>query len=124
MKSRKMSRTQNERGMSLVEIMMGIMLMSVVLLGLAGAAGLAARQVLRGRVDMRQWAAVQGKVDSLMSVGAASVSSGSDVVNGQDIYWTVSGTNPRRIDIVAERLNVTARATAADTIVLYLTNPS
>lgn len=110
--------------MSLVEIMMGIMMMSFVLLGLAGAAGLAARQVLHGRVDMRQWAAVQGKVDSLMSVGAATVSSGSDVVNGHEIYWSVSGTNPRRIDIIAERMNVSARATAADTIVLYLTNPS
>lgn len=124
MKSHTKSSAMNERGMSLVEIMVGIMMMSFVLLGLAGAAALAARQVLHGRVDMRQWATVQSKLDSLVSVGANNVSSGSDVVNGREIYWTVSGTNPRRIDVVAERMNVSARATAADTIVLFLTNPS
>lgn len=124
MNTPKRHRIASERGGSLVELVMGILMLSVVLLGLAGAAGLAARQTTRGRTDMQLWAAVQTKIDSLVSVGGASVSSGSDAVNGNKLSWTVTGVNPKRVNMYVERTLLSSRATVADTIVFFLTNPS
>ena len=113
----------NERGFGLVEVLVGVVLLSSVLLSLAGAAGLAMRRTNVGRLEMHTWAAVQRKADSLMSVGWADVTDGSDVVEGRTMAWTVSGTDPRRIDVVFDRTTMSGRA-VADTIILYMANPN
>ncbi len=82
----------DERGASLVEIIVGMMMLTTALFSLASAAGLALRTTIRGREDLQTWAVVQRKADSLVARGAGNIASGSDVVQGRVISWVVSGS--------------------------------
>ncbi len=113
-------RKRSERGASLIEAMVGMVMMTLILLSLGQAMGLAMRMTVRGREDLRLWADVQQKADSLMTVSVASVVSGSDVVSGRNISWTVTGSNPVRVDLAADRQRVTDMGTSQYDLVLYL----
>ena len=112
--------SRSERGVSLVELVVGMVLLTSVLLGLAGAAGAAARQTYRAKVDLEMWSAIQSEVDSLISVGWGTVASGSDTKGGYPMSWTVSGTNPKRIEFEVERMDLTNRTTVRDTLVFFM----
>ena len=109
---------QDERGASLIEVMVAMVMLTSALLGLAGAGGLAMRSTIQGRQDLQLWMAVQWTADSLYSVGAGSVTNGSDVVQGRSVSWTVSGANPVRIELLVDRLN-RKHETVQDTVLLY-----
>ncbi len=115
-------RAPDERGMSLIEVMIAMVMLTTAMLGLANAAGLAMRTTIRGRQDMQLWAAVQWKADSLVSLGWGNVTTGSDTFQGYPMSWTVSGTNPERIDLLVDHASLTTGATIRDTLILYLTN--
>ena len=110
----------DERGVSIVEIMVGMMMLTTALFSLASAAGLALRTTIRGREDLQTWAAVQRKADSLMARGAGNNVSGADVVQGRAISWVVSGAAPERIDLIVDRRKMVDRTIVKDTLVLYL----
>ncbi len=110
----------DERGVSLVEMMIGMLMLTTALFTLAGAAGLALRTTIRGREDLEVWAAVQRKGDSLVARGAGNITTGSDVVDGRAISWTVSGANPVRVDLVVDRKRMVDLTIAKDTLVLYM----
>ncbi len=118
----RVARKSNERGASLIEAMVGMVMMTLILLSLGQAMGFAMRMTVRGREDLRLWADVQQKADSLMTVSVASVVSGSDVVSGRNISWTVTGSNPVRVDLAADRQRVTDMGTSQYDLVLYLRN--
>ncbi len=122
MKKLQLKRARDERGVSLVEIMVAIVLLGTAVMSLASAAGLAMRTTVRAREDLQVWAVVQRKGDSLVALGAGNITAGSDVVWGRPISWTVSGTNPERIDLVVDRAAMLDLAIVKDTIVLYLSN--
>lgn len=115
-------RPRDERGASLIEVMVGMLMLASGLLALATAAGLALRTTARAGEDVQLWAAVQWTADSLVSMGAGNVVNGSGVVQGRTVSWTVSGTDPQRIDLVADRRRMTDLVIVKDTLVLYLTN--
>ena len=115
---------KDERGVSLVEVVIGILILSVVLLSLVASGALAFKQVHRGRTDMQLWAAVQRQVDSLFGARWDGLATGSDTVQGYPMTWTVSGTNPKRIDFEVERLNLTTRHYVRDTLIFYVANPN
>ncbi len=122
-----LKRARDERGVSLVEIMIAIVLLGTAIMSLASAAGLAMRTTVRGREDLQVWAAVQRKGDSLVARGAGNITTGSDVVEGRAISWTVGswtpgGPSPQRIDLVVDRAAMVNLAIVKDTIVLYLSN--
>lgn len=115
-------RLGNERGLSLIEAMIGVIILSIVLLGLAASAGLAIRQTARGRQDMQMWAAVQWTVDSLVSVGAGNVANGQAVVQGFPMKWTTDLGSPEQIILEVDRLSMTTKLTIKDTVVFYLSS--
>ncbi len=112
---------RNERGASLIEAMVGMLLMTLVLLGIGQAMGSAMRATARGGSDLKLWADVQRKADSLTALSGATVISGSDVVGGRSISWTVTGSNPVRVDLTADR-QLTNRQTVQYSLVLFLRN--
>jgi prepilin-type N-terminal cleavage/methylation domain-containing protein len=114
------SRRRDERGVSLLEILIALSIFSVALLGLAAAGGVAARQVHAGRIDMHRWAAIQQQVESLVAQGSLNVSDGSAVVQGYSISWTVSGKNPKRVELIAQPYNF-AHQLVEDTVYVSLT---
>lgn len=120
-------RARDERGVSLVEIMVAMVILTSALLSLASASALALRTTIRGREDLKVWAAVQRKGDSLMAQGAGNIAAGSDVVGGRPISWTVGawtpgGPSPQRIDLIVDRAAMMDLSIVKDTIVLYLSN--
>ena len=120
MKPSLLARAHGERGASLVEAIVGIMLLGGVILGLASSAGMAARQTYHSKKSMQLWAAVQWAADSLRACDWDDLTAGADTVRGYPMSWVVSGTNPKRIDLEVERLNMTTSSTASDTLVLYI----
>ena len=120
MKKLQLKRARDERGVSLVEIMVAIVLLGTAVMSLASAAGLAMRTTVRGRQDMQMWAAVQWKADSLVSLGWGNVTNGSDTVHGYPMSWTVSGTDLQQIELLTDHASLTTGATMRDTLVLYL----
>ena len=120
-------RARDERGVSLIEIMVAMVILTSTLLSLASASALALRTTVRGREDLKVWAAVQRKGDSLMERGAGNIAAGSDVVDGRPISWTVGawtagGLSPQRIDLIVDRAAMMDLSIVKDTLVLYLSN--
>ncbi len=112
----------DRRGLSLVEIIVALMILSGALLSLAGAAGLAARHLHSGRVDLNAWAASQSQAEDLMSQSFATISSGSATVHGHAMTWTVSGTNPKKVLLEMDWTNGRGLV-VTDTVVLYRAQP-
>lgn len=122
MSVKELKRARDERGFSLVEILISLLIFSVALLGLCAAGSVAARQVYMGRQDMARWSAVQEQIESLMSQGYDGVTSSTATVQGYPMTWTVSGTDPKRIELTLERANYLGQ-TVQDTFVTFLADP-
>ncbi len=121
MKGPQYKRARDERGVSLVEVIVGMVMLAAAVLGLVGASGLALQTTIRGRRDMQLWAALQWKADSLVSVGWGSVTNGTDTVQGYPMNWTGTGTDLEQIDILVDYPSLMTGAAIQDTLVIYLT---
>ena len=114
---------RSQAGASMVEAVIALVIFAVGVLSMGAGGALGLRQAQMGRRDMHQWAMVQTKIDSLVSVGGVNIASGSEASGGYTLTWTVTGTNPRRVDIVTTRPSLPASPSVPDTVVFYLTNP-
>jgi len=114
-----------ERGFSVVEAIVGIVMLSIGLIGLAKSSALGFSQVTRARQDMQYAAEVQQVMDSLRSRGYGLVASGSVAIRGRAVWWTVTSptATSQLVTLVAQRWgyqNMTR--TVQDTLLLYLAN--
>jgi prepilin-type N-terminal cleavage/methylation domain-containing protein len=113
----------DNRGFSLVEILVAVTLLGVVMMSLAGAAALGLSQMGKSQQDLHYSADVQQIADSLVGRGWNRVTSGSSVIRGRAVSWTVTTISPN-----SEKVNVvvTRRGQAdptrifSDTVTLYL----
>jgi hypothetical protein len=103
-----------------METMVGMLMMTLVLLSLGSAMGSAMKTTSRSGEDLQLWADVQRKADSLLAIDADSVVSGSDTVRGRSISWTVTGSNPIRVDLAADRRLIGTMDTTQYNLVLFL----
>jgi prepilin-type N-terminal cleavage/methylation domain-containing protein len=112
------SRLKGERGLTLVEILVAVTILSIGLLAVASGSSAAARQVLTGRRDVGVWSAVQQEAEVLTGLGYKKVKTDSAVVQGYPLQWTVTGTNPKKLVLQATWTN-TSMKVVKDTLVLY-----
>ena len=115
----------SERGFSVVEAIVGIVMLSIGLVGLAKASAVGFSQVTRARQDMQYAADVQQVMDSLRSRGYGLVAGGSATLRGRPVSWTVTTptATSQLVTVVAQRSgyqNMTR--TVQDTLLLYLAN--
>jgi Tfp pilus assembly protein PilV len=126
-------RLKRGRGFSLVEVMVGMSMLTAALLGLAAAASTGMRQTSRAREDSQEWADAQRVADSLIMRGYNTNTSSSTSVNGRPIKWKVESPNTtvgsQMIRVIIWRHGYQSKTGAAerysavtDTIVLYLSN--
>jgi Tfp pilus assembly protein PilV len=116
-----------ERGVSVVEVLVGITVLSVGLLGLAQGAVLGLRVTSRARSDMQFYADAQQVMDSLVSRGWNKVATGSTTVRGRAVSWTVSTVSPKQQKLtmtVARPSYQDPNAMTTETLVVYLANPA
>ena len=110
-------------GFSIVEVLVGMSLMSVVMMGLAGAATLGLSQMAKARQDLQYSADVQQVADSLVAKGWNNVASGSQTIRGRAVTWTVSAINAKsqKVEIIAQRRGLANTSVVyPDTLTLYL----
>jgi prepilin-type N-terminal cleavage/methylation domain-containing protein len=122
-------------GFTLVEVLVGVTLITVAILGLTKSGALGMRMGSRSRSDAQTWGDTQQIVDSLMSrnagvpSGTASlgVVDGQQTVRGRLIKWTVTwpggvvGAAPQMITIAIPRTGYQNRlAVVTDTVIVYL----
>lgn len=113
---------RNARGISLLEVLLAVTLLSLVLLGLIAASGVAVRQLQEARTDTHLWSAVQRQLESLVMAGYDSLTADSAVVDGYSMHWTVTGVDPKKLLFRVESTPPFGAA-EEDTVVLYLTDP-
>jgi Tfp pilus assembly protein PilV len=122
MKNRNCSRWHDERGISIVEVMVALLVFTVAILSLASSGFVASQALRSARTHMAASTAAQSKLDSLTALGWAGLAgvSGADTVQGYPVDWTVQGTNPRKVIVVVQRTLPTR--SYADTFVTYVGN--
>lgn len=87
------SRRRARRGMTLIEVIVAIIVMSIGIMGLAGTAGYVAQQMGGGNAQTIA-AAVATKVsDSLSARRCASIVSGNQTRRGVTVSWTVADSS-------------------------------
>ncbi len=105
-------------GFSLVEVMVGMSMLTAALLGLAAAASTGFVQVGRAREDSQYWADAQRVMDSLIMKGYNANTSSSTSVNGRPIKWVVTQTGatntPNKIYVIVWRHGYQRTRGAAD----------
>lgn len=114
---------EGNRGFSLVEILVAVTLLSVAMMSLAGAAALGLAEMGKARQDLHYSADVQQVADSLVGRGWNNVASGSSVIRGRPVSWTVTtiSANSQKVDVIVTRRGQ-AQTTVmySDTVTIYL----
>ena len=117
------------RGASLIEVLVGVTVLSTALLGLAGAASLGLKQQTRARDDTQYWGDAQQILDSLVSRGfGLAATTDSTTVRGRKIKWIIASpaSAPQKLTMIVWRkgYQLTAQNVASrsvpDTVVYYL----
>ena len=117
--------SQSRSGFSLVEVLVGMTLLSFVMMSLAGAATLGLSQMGKARQDLQYSADVQQVTDSLVAKGWNKVTDGSASIRGRSVAWTVSTINAKsqRVSVVVQRRGqANTSYMYSDTVTLYLSN--
>ena len=113
--------TSNERGFSLIEIMIAIVILSVGVLGMVGTSALVSRMVGQGRRNTQASTVADQRMDLLRQTAMSTsphctaLASGSATTGIVSETWTVTGAGrSRHVQIVFRyRGN---RSTLADTV--------
>lgn len=98
------------RGVSLVEILIASLMMTVAVMGLLGASNNVSQQMGAGRRQMMAASVAQRRLDSLQSLSCAALTaagSGSGMSNGIRELWSVSGSGATRtvtLDLTVPRV--------------------
>jgi prepilin-type N-terminal cleavage/methylation domain-containing protein len=118
--------SQSRSGFSLVEVLVGMTLLSFVMMSLAGAATLGLSQMGKARQDLQYSADVQQVTDSIVAKGWNKVTDGSASIRGRSVAWTVSTINAKsqRVSLIVQRRGqANTSYVYSDTVTLYLSNP-
>ena len=119
-KSRLMRRLDSS-GISIVEVMVAIVILTIMAGGLVSFSLVADRQLRMGRQDDRMYAAVQEQMEAIAAAGYDSLSADSSQVLGFKMRWEVQGSDPapKRVLLMVETENW-GRAAVTDTFVTSL----
>jgi prepilin-type N-terminal cleavage/methylation domain-containing protein len=120
------TRSTKRDGFSLIEVIVSVSLLSLVLMGLSGAAALGLSQMGKARQDIQYSADVQQVTDSLVAKGWTHVSTGSATIRGRAVSWTVTTLSPnsQKVAVIAQRRGLANTSTMySDTVTVYLANP-
>lgn len=128
---------QQRDGFSIVEVLVGMSLLSFVMMGLAGGAALGLSQMAKAKQDLSYAADVQQIADSLVAKGSCSSATGqtwtqtcgnnlvngSVTIRGRSVSWTVTNVNAKsqKVQLIAQRRGqANTSIMYPDTVTLYV----
>jgi len=100
---------------------MALVVLATAILGAAAAQAASWRVLVGSELDTGTWAALHQQVEELTAGGYDRAISGSRVLGGRRVHWTVFGADPKVVMVVAEKTYL--GETLADTIRLVLRPP-
>ncbi len=115
-------RLRGRRGFSVIEVLVAVAVFAFAIMAMATSSGLISKQMKIARRDMRLAFAMQHKMEEILSWGYAGMVSGNETVAGFPMTWTVVGTNPKTVTLVAQYS--TNGTTRRDTIITQVAQPS
>jgi prepilin-type N-terminal cleavage/methylation domain-containing protein len=103
------------RGVTMIELVVALMIVSVGLLGLTSAAAMLSRLMGGGSMQTRVAASANSRLETLRSMSCANVTSGGDTVRRVISRWTtqnvMSGAARRGVSVTLTVTYPTARGT-------------
>lgn len=84
------ARLRSQEGVSLVEVMVGLVVMSVVLLGLAATLAVAAQRMHVSREHLGRWTTSLQQVERLRAMPYEQLADGKLAVEGAQMDWSVT----------------------------------
>lgn len=98
---------------------MALLIFSLMTGGLMSAGLVASSQLRTGKNDMRVWEVATFQMERVIAEGYAGVSSGQDTIQGYSVVWTVTGADPKKINLVIDRTTLSGEI-RPDSFVTYL----
>ena len=83
---------RNERGFTVIEVMIAVMVLAVGILAVAASSALVTRFILQGQLDTEATALAHQRIEKLRSVPCDSVVAGSETLGTFDLRWTPAAT--------------------------------
>jgi Tfp pilus assembly protein PilV len=87
---------QHRRGVSLIEVLIACVLLTVAVLGLVGASTSISKQTGNSRRQVIAAGMAMTRLDSLRSIACTAMTNGTATRQGITESWTVSGTGATR----------------------------
>ncbi len=93
----------DNRGMTLIEVLIALVILTVGLLALSQQSMVARQQSLAGEMKSEAAALAQYKFEEFLALEFDSIDSGADTLQGHPMTWTVSGSDPKTVTLTIER---------------------
>jgi hypothetical protein len=114
---------RGRRAFTIVEVTIGLVLLTIGLLAITGLTTTTLRTASRAGEEGRYWGDTQEVIDSLMALGFGVPTSDSTTIRGRKISWTVgsAATAPQQITFSIQRPGYLNKASIVrDTIIIFL----
>jgi Tfp pilus assembly protein PilV len=113
----------NQRGISVVELMVGVVLLAVVVVSLAASGLYAQRTLSRSRVELQAAEYVQAELERLLAIPYFGLESGSRETESGKAEWIVTDLSNHRRILLVTTYAPTAGITVTDTVVAVTLRP-
>jgi Tfp pilus assembly protein PilV len=112
-------RLARRSGFSITEVVVSVMIVSIGVIAFATAVGLAARDIRLGQRHTEIAMLIADQLEQLKSLPPELVQNGERTQGDYRLSWTVAGSSPTKVVLVAEYPGM-KNSPRADTLVAYI----
>lgn len=113
--------SRGERGFSIVEVVISLVIFAVAMTGLVSMSVLGSELLRVGGDEDDRWSVSQVKLEELVAKDTAALTDGSDTIRGYPLTWTVTKGDPTKIVLLLGPREGGALS-RSDTLVTYVDN--
>ena len=114
----------DRQGFTLVEVIMAVLIFSLMMGGLMSASVVANDQLTLGKYDAEVWVVVTYQMEKLIAIGYDNIVTGDDTIQGYPLEWIVSGTDPKKIELIVAKKILRGNERRSEAFVTYLVDPN
>ena len=123
MRNRKSHGRFSEHGISIIELLVGVVLLAVVSISLAASSMYASRTMARGRMQLEAVEFLQSELERVLAVPYGDMESGTRTTAKGTSTWTVADSSSYSRIILVTHYAPTEGASMWDTAVAYRLKP-